>query len=134
VGASTSAYFASKYHHAVYEARTVVLNMYAVHLTKPAQRKETLAAVTAEINGLFPEMAADGVFFALAENGDVSLTSSKADDRVDLLITARLAARKAKNFAESDRIRDELAAMGIQLKDVKDPATGEIKTEWEVKR
>jgi len=56
------------------------------------------------------------------------------DEQVKRLITARLAARKAKDWKESDRIRDELAAMGIQLKDVKDPATGEIKTEWEVKR
>jgi cysteinyl-tRNA synthetase len=55
-------------------------------------------------------------------------------EAIDRLITARLAARKAKDWKESDRIRDELAAMGIQLKDVKDPATGEIKTEWEVKR
>ena len=46
---------------------------------------------------------------------------------------ARLAARKAKNWAESDRIRDELAAMGIQLKDVKDSATGEPTTTWEVR-
>ncbi len=53
---------------------------------------------------------------------------------VDTLIAARLAARKAKNWAESDRIRDELAAMGIQLKDGKDPATGEPVTTWEVKR
>ena len=53
---------------------------------------------------------------------------------VDRLINARLAARKAKNWAESDRIRDELAAMGIQLKDGKDPATGEAITTWEVKR
>ena len=50
------------------------------------------------------------------------------------LITARLEARKAKNWAESDRIRDELAAQGIQLKDSKNPATGEIETTWEVKR
>ncbi|WP_072384989.1 cysteine--tRNA ligase [Hyphomicrobium sp. CS1BSMeth3] len=50
------------------------------------------------------------------------------------LIAARLAARKAKNWAEGDRIRDELAAMGIQLKDGKDPATGEPVTTWEVKR
>jgi cysteinyl-tRNA synthetase len=35
---------------------------------------------------------------------------------------------------EAYRIRDELAAMGIQLKDAKDPATGEIVTTWEVKR
>jgi cysteinyl-tRNA synthetase len=54
--------------------------------------------------------------------------------KIESLIAARLAARKAKNFAESDRIRDELAAMGIALKDGKDPATGELTTSWEVKR
>ena len=54
--------------------------------------------------------------------------------RVENLIAARNAARKAKNFKEADRIRDELSAMGIQLKDAKDPATGEIVTTWEVKR
>src|SRR6185295_16056208 len=43
-------------------------------------------------------------------------------------IAARNAARKAKNFKESDRIRDELAAKGIVLKD---SPTG---TTWEVKR
>ncbi len=40
-----------------------------------------------------------------------------------------LAARAAKNWAESDRIRDELVAMGIALKDNKDGTTS-----WEVKR
>jgi cysteinyl-tRNA synthetase len=50
------------------------------------------------------------------------------------LISARLDARRRKDFAESDRIRDELAAMGIALKDGKDPATGEPVTTWEVKR
>jgi cysteinyl-tRNA synthetase len=54
--------------------------------------------------------------------------------RVEALIAARNAARKARSFKEADRIRDELAAMGIQLKDSKDPATGEIKTTWEAKR
>ncbi|MBN9472059.1 MAG: cysteine--tRNA ligase [Bosea sp.] len=53
---------------------------------------------------------------------------------VEALIAARLEARRAKNFAESDRIRDELAAMSIALKDGKDPATGEPVTTWEVKR
>jgi hypothetical protein len=41
-------------------------------------------------------------------------------------IESRLAARKIKNFAESDRIRDELAAMGVVLKDTKDSTTWEI--------
>ncbi|MCC0005692.1 MAG: cysteine--tRNA ligase [Methylobacteriaceae bacterium] len=49
--------------------------------------------------------------------------------RIGSLIAARLEARKSKNWAESDRIRDELLAMGIALKDNKDGTTT-----WEVKR
>ncbi len=50
------------------------------------------------------------------------------------LIAKRLEARRAKDFKASDRIRDELAALGIALKDTKDPASGEIVTTWEYKR
>lgn len=46
--------------------------------------------------------------------------------KITALIDARNAARKAKNFKESDRIRDELAAMGVVLKDGKDGTTWEI--------
>jgi cysteinyl-tRNA synthetase len=46
--------------------------------------------------------------------------------KVENLIATRLEARKAKNFAESDRIRDELAAMGVVLKDSKDGTTWEV--------
>jgi cysteinyl-tRNA synthetase len=42
---------------------------------------------------------------------------------VNELITARLAARAAKDWKESDRIRDELAAMGVNIKDNKDGTT-----------
>jgi cysteinyl-tRNA synthetase len=45
------------------------------------------------------------------------------------LVEDRLVARHTKNWAESDRIRDELAAMGIAIKDNKDGTTT-----WEVKR
>ncbi|HVZ28588.1 MAG TPA: cysteine--tRNA ligase [Rhizomicrobium sp.] len=47
---------------------------------------------------------------------------------IEELITARKAARQAKNFSESDRIRDELLAKGIVLKD------GPEGTTWEIKR
>ncbi len=36
---------------------------------------------------------------------------------IDALVTARIAARKAKNFVESDRIRDQLLARNIVLED-----------------
>jgi cysteinyl-tRNA synthetase len=49
-------------------------------------------------------------------------------------IADRLAFIAAKNWVEADRIRDELLVQGIQLKDGKDPATGERITTWEVKR
>jgi cysteinyl-tRNA synthetase len=54
--------------------------------------------------------------------------------KVDALVAARLAARRSKDFKESDRLRDELAAMGVALKDAKDPQTGEIVTTWEIAR
>src|SRR5262249_52902332 len=39
------------------------------------------------------------------------------EGQVDALIAARNAARKARNFKEADRLRDELAAMSIELED-----------------
>jgi cysteinyl-tRNA synthetase len=56
------------------------------------------------------------------------------EQKVKSLMEARNAARKARNWAEADRIRDELAAMGIRLKDTKDPETGEIVTTWDIAR
>ena len=39
------------------------------------------------------------------------------DDEVEAMIAARQQARKDRNWAEADRIRDELKAMGIVLED-----------------
>jgi len=46
--------------------------------------------------------------------------------RVNALIADRTAARARKDFKESDRIRDELAAMGIAIKDSKEGTTWEV--------
>jgi cysteinyl-tRNA synthetase len=45
---------------------------------------------------------------------------------VDRLIADRAAARARKDFGESDRIRDQLAAMGVVIKDSKEGTTWEI--------
>ena len=50
------------------------------------------------------------------------------------LVDERLKFIREKNWAEADKIRDEFLAQGIQLKDSKDPTTGERVTTWEVKR
>jgi cysteinyl-tRNA synthetase len=67
---------------------------------------------------------------ALAQQAEASGMASK----VEPLIAARLEARRRKDFKESDRIRDELAAMGVTLKDTKNKDTGEIETTWELAR
>ncbi len=88
--------------------------------------ERTLTRLTAELELL-------GCGFNIDEYGDPSFNSLsgkiEADNKIEALITARLTARAAKNWAESDRIRDELAAMGVALNDNKDGTTT-----WEVKR
>ncbi len=69
-----------------------------------------------------------GLLFDTASGRESELRKAKGIDssRIDALIASRTAARAAKNFAESDHIRDELAAMGVVLKDSKDGTTWEV--------
>ncbi|MBI3677892.1 MAG: cysteine--tRNA ligase [Proteobacteria bacterium] len=84
----------------------------------------------AELHKSGPEELAGGLallgFSAIPEH----IAAKKAVDTVEIAraIEARNAARKAKNFKESDRIRDELLAQGIVLKD------GPGGTTWDVKK
>ncbi|MDK4732742.1 cysteine--tRNA ligase [Rhizobium sp. CNPSo 3490] len=80
---------------------------------------DTVFAASAALLGVLPKKVEIDEAFAAA---------------VDALVAMRLEMLKAKNFAEADKVRDELTAKGIQLKDGKDPATGERVTTWEVKR
>lgn len=68
--------------------------------------KEIFTAFIYEVLGLKPERSSDG--------------NSKLDAAMQLLIELREDARKQKNFSLADKIRDDLAARGIQLKDGKE--------------
>jgi cysteinyl-tRNA synthetase len=67
---------------------------------------------------------------AVREFHEVSAREAGLDTaQIKDLVDARNAARKAKNFKDADRLRDELTAMGIELEDKKDGTT-----DWKVKR
>jgi cysteinyl-tRNA synthetase len=72
----------------------------------------------------------------LASGGQAAgqLMPIEFQSEVNAKVDARKLARARKDFKESDRIRDELAAKGVVLKDGKDPATGEPTTTWEIAR
>ena len=54
-------------------------------------------------------------------------------EQIDRLLADRATARAGKDFKESDRIRDQLAAMGVAIKDGRD-ADGKPVTTWEISR
>jgi cysteinyl-tRNA synthetase len=51
---------------------------------------------------------------------EVAKSVELSDAKIEKLVAERQAARKAKNFARSDEIRNELASAGIILEDTKD--------------
>jgi cysteinyl-tRNA synthetase len=73
---------------------------------------------------LFTEIVSD--VLGLTDDRQDSAAESVIGGLMDMVIERRNAAKAAKNWAESDRIRDELKAIGIQIKDTKDG------TEWEL--
>jgi cysteinyl-tRNA synthetase len=60
---------------------------------------------------------------ATGKVGELGVHVGLSDKEIDDHIDRRIAARKAKNWAESDRIRDELKAQGIILEDRPDGTT-----------
>ena len=88
---------------------------------KGAKPAAACLKASAQLIGLLQLPAAKWAAFRPAS---VSIDEGKVRN----LIEARAAARAAKNFKESDRIRDELAAMGVVVKDSKDG------TSWEIAR
>jgi cysteinyl-tRNA synthetase len=76
---------------------------------------------TGNASQLYAAMELLGIQRVFAESADLSMST-----RVETLLDVRAAARARKDFKESDRIRDELAAMGVVIKDSKEGTTWEI--------
>ena len=69
-------------------------------------------------------LAADFVERLRAKLGnELSINGANAEDAIAKVIDARTQARAKKDWAESDRLRDALAAVGIAIKDSKDGTT-----------
>ncbi|MGV2129676.1 cysteine--tRNA ligase [Agrobacterium vitis] len=96
---------------------------------------QALHALASAANGdpsKLPAFVASAALLGLAsKKAEVNEDLSAA---IDALVEMRLEMLKTKNFAEADKIRDDLLAKGIQLKDGKSKDTGERVTTWEVKR
>ncbi|WP_434721873.1 cysteine--tRNA ligase [Mesorhizobium sp. RIZ17] len=98
------------------------------------QRLTQLAGEAAEFAGTGENPVAASLKAALAFLGFDTGAAKVDEAAVAKAIADRLALIAAKNWPEADRVRDELLAQGVQLKDGKDPATGERVTSWEIKR
>jgi cysteinyl-tRNA synthetase len=73
-----------------------------------------LAALLRELGGILGILQADPEAYLQAVPGTASELTA---DQIEQLLTERLRARNARNWAESDRIRDLLKAQGVILED-----------------
>jgi cysteinyl-tRNA synthetase len=71
------------------------------------------AAIRAKMVDLGPI----NVTITLGASADIDIRG-EGDPAIDALVLQRAQAKKAKNFAEADRIRDELKAQGIEVTDI----------------
>lgn len=76
------------------------------------------AAVLVRLGGVLGLLQQDPEAFFQADTG-----GELTPEQIEAMIQARAEARKAKNFAEGDRIRDELAEKGIILDDSREGTT-----------
>ena len=80
---------------------------------RQSQASRNLAATLRRLGGVLGFLQADPVEFLQSGSPDGQLPAAE----IEALIAKRLAARKAKDFKESDRIRAELAGKGVLLED-----------------
>lgn len=87
--------------------------------------KEGKESITAADKELLQQILSAFIFeiLGLEQNIGNGQDTEKLSDVVELLIELRKEARDNKDFATSDKIRDQLADLGIQLKDGKEGTT-----------
>ena len=73
--------------------------------------------------GEFDTVLSLGLLEAAAKKREEAAAPREGDAEIDALVAARTEAKKARNFAEADRIRDQLKDMGIVLVDTKEGTT-----------
>ena len=78
-------------------------------------RQANGALICAELLGLKNEVGADN-----------SAREEAYGKVVDMLLEQRMKAKANKDWATSDKIRDELAALGFEVKDTKDGFTWKL--------
>ena len=117
-----------------YEALNDDLNtpILVAHLFDGVKMINSLAAGSEKINAedlenlkaLYQKLVYD--VLGLKEEGDEGGDNEMLDKVISLLLTTRNEAKKNKDWATADRIRDELTNLGITVKDTKDGF------EWEI--
>jgi cysteinyl-tRNA synthetase len=73
--------------------------------------------VLAAVNDLYGSLAGDVLGIIPRTEEAAGGDASREAALIDLLISMRAQARANRNWAESDRIRDQLAAIGVILED-----------------
>ncbi len=77
----------------------------------------------AAMKQLFDDILGTVMGLSIDEEGGSEKWEKALDGAMEIVLESRKKAREEKNWAESDRIRDRLAAAGITVKDTKDGAT-----------
>ena len=118
----------------------------ANRLARRAEGAQATRPHPSVVDALRDDLDTTGAFRVLSEDGvePEEIVASldlmgidlrpKTDVDVNAVVKERLKLIAARNWNEADRLRDELLEQGIQLKDGKDPETGERVTTWELVR